>query len=265
MTMTRSLLCIAAVLALASVASPARAEKISTEYRLVDLGRNVQGAAGLTIGIDEDGNPVLPSIGSRGDYSSGWITDPDTPNVPIEVYVRKAGSDANLLPDWMSDPYRTSIKNLNTSGQVVGQYGPGGDGSFYYETETGLLVDLKPVPGLGGSVDVFGLNNTGQIVGTQGNSAILYTDPTAVPVELTSLLQAGTDWRLWRATGINDRGEIVGFGINDGGPLPQSGFYKLEPLAVPEPTPLAILAAVGVLAAVGRAARRPRVRGDITS
>jgi len=45
--------------------------------------------------------------------------------------------------------------------------------------------------------------------------AFLYTDAAGMR-DLNDLIPAGSGWFLQRATGINDRGQIVGFGRHNG-------------------------------------------------
>jgi len=57
------------------------------------------------------------------------------------------------------------------------------------------------------------------------------------------LVNSAAGWSLITATGINDRGEIVGYADMSG---VGSGFVKLDPLAVSEPASVAIFAAVAL-------------------
>ena len=102
------------------------------------------------------------------------------------------------------------------------------------------------------------------MVGGQSSKAIYYASPTSEPVELASLLPKGTGWKFLDATDINDRGEIIGYGVNPAGKLVD---FKLEPSAspVPEPTTLALFAMSGVMLACSRLGRRfPRGQSTIT-
>ncbi len=72
--------------------------------------------------------------------------------------------------------------------------------------------------------------------------------------DLNTLLVDGGGWTLQSAEGINDRGQIVGYGQFGG----QTRAYLLTP-AVPEPSGF-VLAGFGGLAVLGQAWRRARTK-----
>jgi probable HAF family extracellular repeat protein len=69
-------------------------------------------------------------------------------------------------------------------------------------------------------------------------------------VDLHTLLVPGTGWTLWEATGINDRGQIVGSGWNA---AHEQHAFLLTP--VPEPTTVTIIG-LGVCLLLGRSTRK---------
>jgi probable HAF family extracellular repeat protein len=101
-----------------------------------------------------------------------------------------------------------------------------------------------------------GINNSGRVVGrsfTNGfadDHAFLYSG--VVMQDLNNLIPSG--WTLEDATGINDKGQICGYGINSTG---QQDVFLLTP--TPEPGTLDLLAAgtAGLLACVWRRRNRP--------
>ena len=110
---------------------------------------------------------------------------------------------------------------INDRGQVAGmaQIASGDSHPFFWEK--GAMSDL----GVLGD-DVFGaaldINNKGQIVGASGASIIDVTTSRAVLwangviVDLQTRIPADTGWTLLAAAGINERGQITGYGIHDG-------------------------------------------------
>lgn len=78
------------------------------------------------------------------------------------------------------------------------------------------ITDLGTLPGGTESV-AGGLNASGQVAGGSGvlfSCAFLYSKGKMV--DLTARLPAGSGWKLTKATGINDSGQICGSGtIND--------------------------------------------------
>jgi len=107
---------------------------------------------------------------------------------------------------------------LNNSGQVVGwsdlSSNKTGHGFLY---SGGKMTDLGILPSAVGSTAT-GINNFGDIVGyvyygshVGQRRAVIYT--AAGPVDLNTLIPAGSGWLLLQANGINDAGQIVGTGL----------------------------------------------------
>jgi probable HAF family extracellular repeat protein len=132
---------------------------------------------------------------------------------------------------------------INNAGQITGQSSGGVGGNFdaFLDYE-GTMTDLG---NLGGSSEGWAINSSGQIVGDSyladgiTDHAFLYSGGTMY--DLNSLIPADSDWTLEAAYGINDQGDIIGYGIN---PLGQTEAFELT---VPEPTSLGLLGAAGLL------------------
>jgi hypothetical protein len=232
-----------------------RADVIPSSYKLVDLGEKPAGAGFYSVSINQVGDTIPSWERETGDYKLSWILDPVVPGRAIEGVVHRTGSDTNLLSDLLKDVTKVSLQGVNSVGDVVGTYQDVTKGSFFYSTTTDQLINLKSLPGADGSAVVYDINKFGQIVGEQGGHAILYASPTAVPINLDTLLPPGSNWELLKATGINDRGEIVGPG---GIRNEYSGYYKLEPdtAQVPEPTTLMVWLGAGLAIVCTRSFRR---------
>lgn len=181
---------------------------------LHDLGLLPGGTTALAFGINGAGDVVgecsVPGQGSRSFvYHSGTMTD--IGGVP--------GSNVN------------GAKAINDQGHIVGYSGVAGVGHPYlYDGST--FRDLGILPGTVDGV-AEDINSVDQVVGRcnlfngSGSRAFLYSG--GVLMDLNSLLPPGSGWTLQDARGINDAGQIVGFGTF-------GGHTRAFVMTVPEPT-----------------------------
>jgi probable HAF family extracellular repeat protein len=109
---------------------------------------------------------------------------------------------------------------INDKGQVLGSSDLSGDTDFFagpfsnahgFLWQHGVITDLGTLPGDGGSFGQ-GLNNKGQAVGI-GSRAIIWRN--GVATDLNTLVPGPpfSPLYLLQAFSINDRGEVVGFGV----------------------------------------------------
>lgn len=107
---------------------------------------------------------------------------------------------------------------INQAGQVAGL---SGDGPVTRAVlwDAGTITDLGALPG-DVSSEASDINDAGQVVGFSSGA-----DPSAVRAflwqdgvmhDLNDLITADARWVLMHATGINDAGEIAGYGLRDG-------------------------------------------------
>jgi probable HAF family extracellular repeat protein len=141
--------------------------------------------------------------------------------------------------------------DINDSGQVAGDSNLNGATHAFRSSPNGQPVTLTDLGTLGGSTSsAIGINALGVLVGDSSvtNSgfphAFVYDTQMR---DLNSLLVDGSGWVLIVAEGVNDVGQIVGFGMFDG----QTHGFRLTP--VPEPSALTLL---GAAAIAGFAARK---------
>jgi probable HAF family extracellular repeat protein len=106
---------------------------------------------------------------------------------------------------------------INDAGQVVGYANTADSFSRAFLYENGRMSDLGTLGGtysralaLNGAGDVVGYSET--IPGTSELHAFL--DSGGRMTDLNRLLSAGTGWTLESATGINDQGQVAGYGRN---------------------------------------------------
>lgn len=163
----------------------------------------------------------------------------------------------------------STIYSINNTGQVVGTSEiSGGYYTHAFLYSSGTRSDLGT---LGTTSQANQINNNGQIVGfsdgvfDDGNSthAVLWTvnaDGSASMIDLNSLV-AGSGWVLSEATGINDNGQIVGWGMVGEGFDAQMHAFLLSDQAAPVPLPPAMYMFGSAL--VGLAGLRRRFKGSV--
>ncbi len=141
---------------------------------------------------------------------------------------------------------------INNAGQVVGILNSRADGKnpgFIYSDGTTTDIGSLAV-GFGATPNA--INNAGLVVGEALvpfyaitiNRAFIYSNGTIT--DLNNLVDPNSGWNLQDATGINDNGQIVGYGI---GPDGQQDAFLLTP--TPEPATMGLLA-IGLAALLAR-------------
>jgi probable HAF family extracellular repeat protein len=117
------------------------------------------------------------------------------------------------------DNNRNQLQAVNDHGQAAGVSLNSRTGRIEaFVEERGQRTELGT---LGGSFSIArGINNQGEVVGgslTDGDQSFhgfLYSGNRLY--DLNSLLEAGTEWELIQAFAINNRGEILGIGSQNG-------------------------------------------------
>ncbi len=155
---------------------------------------------------------------------------------------------------------------INSSGQVVGYsnlvFGtPNPPHHAFLWTAGSSPLDLGT---LGGNSIAHDINDAGEVVGsyevTPGvNRAFIYTQSTGM-TDLNSLT-TGSGWTLLEARGVNNKGQIVGFGVNPSGFV--HGFLltpDIDDIPGGEPPPCAVVGASPIVLPKITPIRQERVR-----
>jgi probable HAF family extracellular repeat protein len=164
-----------------------------------------------------DLTPTLPSTGPLATFSTaldindrgvviGWSGSSHGVFAP-RPFLWRRGTLADLPLTLPGDTFARPNR-INDSGDVVGSSHPpqATQPSHAVLLRHDRLISLGP--GAARSI-----NNRGQVVGDGPGGAFLYQRGSRI--ELNSLLPASSGWTLSRAGDINDRGQIVGWGIHN--------------------------------------------------
>lgn len=101
---------------------------------------------------------------------------------------------------------------VNDSGVIVGSSDRSDGFRHAFKYDRGEMTDLGAFPG--SESHAWGINSHGVVVGDSGGKAVMFTD--AKVIDLNSLLPQGSGWLLSVARGINDAGQITGYGSFNG-------------------------------------------------
>ncbi|HEX8088350.1 MAG TPA: DUF3466 family protein [Blastocatellia bacterium] len=186
---------------------------------------------------DDAGMEDLGTLGrnslSQGINDSGMVVGySETPTTPMGDYWNpghaflysdsKGMQDLNDLIDSPAGWELRKANGINSSKQIVGFGAHDGVGIRAFRFKKGVVEDLGTFTG-GGISYALGINNRGEVVGAAyldasgvGNfRAMLYTDRLGIQ-NLNDLISPASGWVLREATGINNQGQIVGWGEFNG-------------------------------------------------
>lgn len=197
-----------------------------------DLG-TLGGPASDTSGINDAGQIV------------GFTTSPGPYAPRAYLYEHGVMTDIGTLGgDW------ADASAINRAGQIAGQSQVAGPGDHFHAFlyTHGMMTDLGALDGH--DTTALALNNVGQVVGAWSAGVFALNGflwENGVMFDLNGLVDPALGWTIHDARGINDAGQIVVNGCNEG--LGVCGVLRLDPNLSPVPEPAAFgmwLAALGL-------------------
>lgn len=161
---------------------------------LLLAGQGPSSSGVASIGLNDGGEALASSRVGSGNV---WFTFRNGVSSVLPVQLRPG----ELLSA------NSTISGLNNAGTTVVNNGPGTD----------FLVDANGSTTAMSDGDTFAsLNNNNIAVGTRAGRAILWENGQRL--DINSMIPVNSGWVLNAATGINDKGQVVGFGTLNGAP-----------------------------------------------
>ncbi len=197
-------------------------------------------ATGLAVGWSVDSIGDTDAVRWDGTRATTLVSGPGAPSISIATAVNNAGTIVGR-GDFGTAPFRRALKWQGTTMTTLQTLGGGSDAATGI-SESGLITggSLSPLDskfhavlwegttitdlGLFGThpTSGYGVNSCGTVVGDSVIDvgldiidAVIWQDGGPA-VALETLLPAGHGWDLHTAQGINDAGQVVGYGFRSG-------------------------------------------------
>jgi len=203
----------------------AHAFRFTDGFGMQDLGTLGRGSSAF--GMNNSGKVVGSSETPTTPRGDPW-----NPGHAFLYTDRLGMQDLNNLIDPLFGWELRKANAINNQGQIVGFGEHTGTGLHAFRYTRGTVQDLGRFPG-GGISYALGISNRGDVVGAAyldasgiGNfRAMLYTNRSGMQ-NLNDLIDTSLGWILREATGINERGQIVGWAELNG----QEHAFRLTPV-----------------------------------
>lgn len=204
------------------------------------------GGAGRAFRTDPAGNLTSLGILSKGTYSLGYAINgagqvAGMADDATSSRAFRTTATGNVATATVLGPAYSAAYAINDAGAIAGEFYNTSDGLTHIlrATAAGQWEDLGTLAGNRASGE--GINNRNEVVGAlyttdaatgavQYRSAVLYTNAGGLQ-NLNNLIDPNSGWFLAIATGINDAGQIVGYGRVNG----QTRGFRLTPTGAPFP------------------------------
>ncbi len=200
---------------------------------LIDLGTPTGTSNSIARAFDISNSGIVAGLARNADNSATvptlWIPDGSGGYTPTSVNTPAGGFG--------------EFEGVNDAGQAVGRFSLGSQTrALFFDGNEAINLGLLDSEPLFVHSRALGINNDGLIVGYVarfdnapgfGGAAVIWQDGQII--DLNSLIPTDTGWQLLSAQGVNDFGDIVGFGTLNG----ETRAFLLTP--VPEPSAFVLL------------------------
>jgi probable HAF family extracellular repeat protein len=208
------------------------ANSFYSEAHGINMAGQIAGVVGLPNGheraVEWQGGQMTDLgtlAGGSGTYSSASSINSAGQIVGRSIRPGGAPSGAFLWQDGkMTDlgSFGDEANSINDKTQVVGRATfPAVFSAHPFLWENGKLTDLGTLTGFAGDTEAFSINNNGQVVGFGSGTgfyghAFVWQDGQIA--DLNAIVYGAADWIFAGATGINNLGQIAGWGARNGQP-----------------------------------------------
>jgi probable HAF family extracellular repeat protein len=194
---------------------------------------NIVRIPGATVGAVVNGTTITGSS-ANAINNHGQVTGYSSVGLYDQAFIYDPSATTPFLSLGTLGGATSYGKSINDSGAVVG-YSSLSDGvthAFLYTNKDGM-IDLGALGVAGNTSQANAINNAGTIVGASNGHAFVYQNNQMI--DLNTLIDPALGFTLTNATGINNLGQIVGYGTLANG---EERAFALTPTPIPAALPL---------------------------